>query len=138
MSLNVSIVTPYARIWEGEAEYLSFRTPLGEMGFLPQRAPIVAQLAVDVIEIKSKGERLLFAVHGGYILNTREKTLIVADAAERPEDIDIHRAEERVKRAEEILKVERDARKRARANAKMQRHLLRIRVYKEHTQTEHK
>ncbi|AKI96781.1 ATP synthase F1 subunit epsilon [Kosmotoga pacifica] len=132
MSLNVKIVTPFEIKWEGEADYLAFRSTEGGMGILPQRAPLITKLAVELVKIQTtEGKTLLFAVHGGYLLNTRTETIIVADAVERPEDIDIHRAEEKISRAREILKVEKDTKEKARINAKLQRHMLRIRVFKE-------
>ncbi|MBO8166761.1 MAG: ATP synthase F1 subunit epsilon [Kosmotoga sp.] len=132
MALNVKILTPDGIKWNGMADYLSFRTIEGGMGILPKRSPLLVKLSVDLVELKaSDGAKLSFAIHGGYLLNTREGTTIVADAVEKPEDIDIHRAEERISRAREILKVEKDARERARINAKLQRHMLRIRVFKE-------
>ncbi|OAA28469.1 ATP synthase F1 subunit epsilon [Kosmotoga arenicorallina S304] len=132
MSLNVKILTPYGIKWSGMAEYLSFRTIEGGMGVLPKHAPLLVKLSVDLVEIRtSEGARLVFVIHGGYLLNTREGATIVADAVEKPEDIDIHRAEEKMSRAREILKIEKDARERARIDAKLQRHMLRIRVFKE-------
>lgn len=128
MILKLTIVTPYGIAWNGEADYISFRTVEGSVGFLPGRAPAVMKLAVDVIEIKSQGDVHIFAVHGGYVLQERDKTTVVTDAAERPEEINVQRARQRLKRAEELLGVSQSRRERARNQGKLQRHMLRIKV----------
>ena len=55
----------------------------------------------------------------------------MTDAAEKPEDIIIERAKERLQRAEELLKISDSNRERARITGKLQRHMLRIRVFNE-------
>jgi F-type H+-transporting ATPase subunit epsilon len=132
MSLNIKLVTPYGIEWEGTAELLSFKTVEGSMAFLPSRAPMVCQLAVDKINIRSEGKNYYFAVHGGYLLNDRELVTIVADAAEKPEDIDIERARRHLERAKELVELAEDTREKADLSAQIQRNILREKVYKEH------
>lgn len=132
MSLNIKLVTPYGIEWEGTAELLSFKTVEGSMAFLPSRAPMVCQLAVDKINIRSEGKNYYFAVHGGYLLNDRELVTIVADAAEKPEDIDIERARRHLERAKELIELAEDTREKADLSAQIQRNILREKVYKEH------
>ena len=128
MPLKINIVTPYGIVWDGEADLILFRSVEGDIGFLPDRAPAIMKLAVNVMEIRSKGETHSFAVHGGYILQERDRTTIVTDAAERPEDINLERAKQRLKRAEELLAVSDSRKERARNESKLQRHMLRIRL----------
>jgi F-type H+-transporting ATPase subunit epsilon len=132
MSLNIKLVTPYGIEWEGAAELLSFKTVEGSIAFLPSRAPMVCQLVVDKINIRSEGKNYYFAVHGGYLLNDRELVTIVADAAEKPEDIDIERARRHLERAKELIELAEDTREKADLSAQIQRNILREKVYKEH------
>ncbi|HNS66401.1 MAG TPA: ATP synthase F1 subunit epsilon [Mesotoga infera] len=134
MLLKTKIVTPYGIVWEGEAEYISFKSVEGEIGFLPERAPAVMKLVVDVVEIRAAGVVHTFAVHGGYILQERDMTTIITDAAERPEEINVERARQRLKRAEELLEISDSRRERARNQAKLQRHMLRIKLGSERWQ----
>jgi F-type H+-transporting ATPase subunit epsilon len=60
-----------------------------------ERAPAVMMLVVDVVEIRAAGVVHTFAVHGGYILQERDMTTIITDAAERPEEINVERARQR-------------------------------------------
>jgi F-type H+-transporting ATPase subunit epsilon len=128
LALKPTIITPYEIEWEGEADYISFRSTEGEIGFLPERAPALMKLTVDVMEITSGSKTLRFAVHGGYVLQERDSLTIVTDAAETPEEISVERAKQRLKRAEELLEVSKSRRERARNEAKLQRHMLRIKV----------
>lgn len=130
VSLKLEIITPYGSAWKGEADYISFRTVSGSMAFLPERAPAIFELSVNEMTIKSGQDELIFAVHGGYILNSRDKVVIMTDAAEKPQDINIERAEQRLQRAKELLEMTDSNRERARISGKLQRHMLRIRMSK--------
>lgn len=130
VSLNLEIITPYGRAWKGEADLISFRTVSGSMAFLPERAPAIFELSVNEMTIRSGQEEQTFAIHGGYILNTRDKVVVMTDAAEKPEDIIIQRAEERLQRAKELMEISQSNRERARISGKLQRHMLRIRMSK--------
>ena len=77
MELKTTIITPYGIEWEGEADYISFRSTEGEIAYLPERAPALMKLTVDVMEIKSGTETLRFAVHGGYVLQERGVIIII-------------------------------------------------------------
>ncbi|MFW6122392.1 MAG: F0F1 ATP synthase subunit epsilon, partial [Petrotogales bacterium] len=101
--------------------------------FLPSRAPMVCQLAVEKINIHSNGKNYYFAVHGGFLLNERESLTIVADAAEKPEEIDIEKARRHLERAKELLDLAKDTQEKADLSAQIQRNILREKVYKEHS-----
>jgi F-type H+-transporting ATPase subunit epsilon len=93
---------------------------------------MVCQLVVDKINIRSEGKNYYFAFHGGYLLTDRELVTIVADAAEKPEDIDIERARRHLERAKELVELAEDTREKADLSAQIQRNILREKVYKEH------
>ncbi|CCU86287.1 F0F1 ATP synthase subunit epsilon [Mesotoga prima] len=128
VALKIRIITPYGIEWEGDADFISFRSTEGEIGYLPERAPALMELTVDVMKVRSGSNTLQFAVHGGYVLQEREGLTIVTDAAETPEEISVERAKQRLKRAEELLQVSKSRRERARNEAKLQRHMLRIKI----------
>lgn len=80
----------------------------GEITVLPQHMPLVSVLVPGIIELINKdGEKKVMSVSGGFIEVLRNKVVILADTAERAEEIDLVRAEEAIKRAEESLKGER-------------------------------
>ena len=75
----------------------------GEVGILPRHAPLLATLRPGMLRIKKAGEEGELVVTGGFLQVNQDRVLILADAAERAEEIDEERAEEARKRAEAAL-----------------------------------
>ena len=76
----------------------------GEMGILPNHAPLLSTLKFGILRVRSKGEEQIFTVAGGVIEVQPDLITIMADAAENVQEIDISRAEAAKRRAEEYLK----------------------------------
>lgn len=102
-SLNVSIVTPDGLVYEGVAQMVIARTKAGELGILPGHVPLVAPLKIDIVRLKVESGEEWVAVNGGFMEVNGEEVNILADTAEREQDIDIDRAEKAKQRAEEEL-----------------------------------
>ena len=76
----------------------------GELGILPHHAPLLTTLQPGELQIVKEGEEDTFiAVSGGFLEVMSNKVIILADTAERSEEIDVARAEEAVLRAQERL-----------------------------------
>ena len=75
----------------------------GEMGILPHHAPVLTTLKFGIIKVKSRGKEIFFTVAGGIAEVQPDLVTVLADAAENVEEIDIARAENARKSAEEIL-----------------------------------
>lgn len=76
----------------------------GELGILPHHAPLLTTLQPGELRIVKEGEEDTFiAVSGGFLEVMSNKVVILADTAERSEEIDVARAEEAVLRAQERL-----------------------------------
>ena len=102
-SLTVSIVTPDGQVYENKTPMLIVLTIDGELGILPNHIPVIASLAIDEVRIKqleSDQEDDEIAVNGGFVEFSNNTATIVADSAERQNDIDVARAENARKRAE--------------------------------------
>lgn len=99
----LEIVTPDRKFFEDEVEMVVVRGAEGNMGILKEHTPLVTPLAIGKIQIKQKGETKCAAIARGYIEITEEKTTIVADSAEWPEEIDVERAKAAKERAERRL-----------------------------------
>ncbi|EUJ40387.1 F0F1 ATP synthase subunit epsilon [Listeria weihenstephanensis FSL R9-0317] len=110
--LNVSIVTPDGPVFSGEANMVIARTKAGELGILPGHVPLVAPLKIDVVRLKNDGKEEWVAVNGGFMEVNGEEVNILADTAEREEEIDIDRAEAARQRAEDELKDAKDKKSR--------------------------
>ncbi|MFH1427755.1 MAG: ATP synthase F1 subunit epsilon [Patescibacteria group bacterium] len=103
--IKFEIVTPEGPVLKEEILQVTVPTKLGEITVLPNHIPLVASLMPGVIEIKKPDNKIeIMSVSGGFIEVLKEKIVILADTAERAEEIDISRAEEARIRAEEIKK----------------------------------
>ena len=68
---------------------------------LPGHAPLLAELGTGYMKFESGGRKHFLAVHGGFLEILQDHVRVLADAAERAEEIDIERAKAAKKRAEE-------------------------------------
>ena len=103
--IQFEIVTPEKTVLKDTVQQVSVPTKEGEITVLPDHIPLVASLQPGIIEIvKKKGEKDVMSVSGGFIEILKNKVVILADTAERAEEIDIDRTEESRKRAEKSIK----------------------------------
>lgn len=103
--IKFEIVTPERVVLKEEITQITLPTRAGEITVLPNHIPLVSSLLPGVIQIKKKnGEEEVISISGGFLEVLKDKVVILADAAERAEEIDMARAEEGRKRAEELKK----------------------------------
>ncbi|WP_299952115.1 F0F1 ATP synthase subunit epsilon [uncultured Modestobacter sp.] len=102
-TLQVELVAVEKMIWSGEASMVIARTTEGELGVLPGHAPLLGELAPGgVVRIRPEsGEDLVVAAHGGFLSVTERGVSILAETAEISTDIDVERAREALRRAEQ-------------------------------------
>jgi F-type H+-transporting ATPase subunit epsilon len=102
-TLQVELVAVEKMIWSGEASMVIARTTEGELGVLPGHAPLLGELAPGgVVRIRPQsGEDLVVAAHGGFLSVTERGVSILAETAEISTDIDVERAREALRRAEQ-------------------------------------
>jgi len=129
-TFKTEIVSPDRVVWSGEAQSVTFRTVEGSMGVLDKRAPIVTALDIAMMEVKTDKGNLDFAVHGGLLRMNGEELIVVTDAAEKAEEIDVYRAEKAKQRAEDLLTKAKNDVERYKANASLQKNILRIHIGK--------
>jgi F-type H+-transporting ATPase subunit epsilon len=101
-TVHVELVSVERLLWSGEARMVIARTTEGELGVLPGHAPLLGELAAGgIVRIKPDdgGEELIFAVHGGFLSVTEDGVSILAELAERADEIDVGRAEQALDRA---------------------------------------
>lgn len=99
----LEIITPERSFFSGNVEMVVLRTPEGEMGILRDHLPMVVSVDIGPVRILQDGKWLSAALTAGFMEITRDKTIILADTAEWPEEIDINRALAAKQRAEERL-----------------------------------
>jgi F-type H+-transporting ATPase subunit epsilon len=102
--LLLEIVTPQGLVFSEEVDEVTASGSEGEFGVLPGHVPFVTTLKIGILTCKKGTESKFFFVNWGYAEVGAEKVMILADSAERSEEIDIERAKAAMKRAEERLK----------------------------------
>ena len=100
-TVHVELVSVERLLWSGEATMVIARTTEGELGVLPGHAPLLGELAPGgVVRIQQEGgEELAFAVHGGFLSVTEDGVSLLAEIAERADEIDVSRAQQALDRA---------------------------------------
>jgi F-type H+-transporting ATPase subunit epsilon len=100
--MHVELVSVEARLWSGEANAVFARTVEGQIGILPRHSPLLAELAPGwIVRIQTEGEpELHVAVHGGFLSVRPDGVSILAEMAEKADEIDVARAREALRRAE--------------------------------------
>lgn len=124
----VSVVTPNGPVLEKEYEMVSCKAKSGELGVLPGHIPMVAPLTIGPIRLKHDDGQDYIAVNGGFLEVRPDKITILAESAENPSDIDVERAKEAKKRAEDRLQSNRDDIDFQRAELALKRAMNRIQV----------
>ncbi|MBU8905891.1 F0F1 ATP synthase subunit epsilon [Desertibacillus haloalkaliphilus] len=102
-TMNVNVVTPDGKVFEGDVEMVSARAQSGELGILPRHIPMVAPLTIGAVRLKDGSNIQLVAVNGGFIEVRPDQVTILAESAELPSDIDVARARAAKERAERRL-----------------------------------
>lgn len=133
--LTIQIVTPERIVFAGDADSVSVMTERGEITILPNHIPVVALLKAGEMRLKSNGDETLMSVSTG-VLEVRpgSRVVILADTAERSEELELQKIEEAKALAEHRLA---DARRKndvsfADAAAHLERELVRYRVALKH------
>jgi F-type H+-transporting ATPase subunit epsilon len=102
--LQLDIVTPHGLIFSEAVDEVIASGSEGEFGVLPHHIPFLTTLKIGMLTYKKGSETGHFFVSWGYAEVGHDKVLILADSAEKSEDIDVQRAIEAKKRAEARLK----------------------------------
>ena len=101
--LRVDIVTVEGRRFEGEADFVLAPGSEGDLGILPRHIALLTPLAPGSVKVRNDGEEQFFFVSGGFLEVLPDRVTVLADAAERADDIDEARAQEARRRAASLL-----------------------------------
>lgn len=129
MSFKLKVITPYGVFYEGDIDSLNVCTKQGYLTILPNHIPLVAPLAIDSMSYKANKETRVCVLAGGIMYVSSDETKIIANACEYKEDIDINRALEAKKRAEQRLEHKTTNINVTRAEAALKRALNRIETF---------
>ncbi len=129
MPLTVEIVTAEHVIYseEGVDEVIA-PGAVGEFAVLPQHAAFITTLGSGEVRIIKGDEETQMAITGGFFEVRNDRVVVLADAAERVEEIDVERAEEARRKAEAAISEKTDVADLAAAAASLRRAMTRLKV----------
>jgi F-type H+-transporting ATPase subunit epsilon len=129
MPLQLEIVTPEKLAYQGEVDSVQLPGSEGELGVLPHHAPLISTLGAGELRLRKGGEDESFAIVGGFLQVLPDKVVVMAETADMASEIDLEKAQEARRQAEQALEsgyVEGADLSAARAS--LQAALIRIRV----------
>ena len=127
-ALQFEIVTPERLVAQGTADEIQIPGKNGYLGILPGHAPLLTELGVGEISYRSGRDSGHLAVAWGFAEVLPAKVTILAESAERAEEIDVARAERAKDRAEQRLREAREGTDFERCQVALERAMIRIQV----------
>jgi F-type H+-transporting ATPase subunit epsilon len=103
MPIRVEIVSQDRPVFEGDVDIVVAPGADGEMGILPHHTPLLTTLKPGILRVRTQGREEVFAISGGVMEVQPTLVTVLADSAERADEIDVSRAEEARRRAEASL-----------------------------------
>lgn len=131
MSLKLKIVTPERTVFEDTVDSVTAMTQMGEVTILPGHIPLVANLQAGELRVRANGtEQLLVASTGFLEVRSGDEVVVLADTAERVEELELEKIEAAKERARKLLEEKRNVDDVAFADAAamLERELARERV----------
>jgi F-type H+-transporting ATPase subunit epsilon len=98
-TLHVEIVTPYEMFYEGPVDMVIVTSKDGEIGILPGHIPLIAALTSGEVRVKTGEQTKVALTTSGYAEIGPELVIIIVNAAEWPDQIDVQRAQMALERA---------------------------------------
>jgi F-type H+-transporting ATPase subunit epsilon len=128
MPLKIDVVTAERIVYSADVDEVIAPGVQGQLGILPHHSPLMTILEAGVLVVKKGGQEEILAISGGFLEVRPDHVIVLADQAERAEEIDAARAEEARKRAETRLKEKPTGTDEDRAEAALRRAMVRLSV----------
>lgn len=127
--ISLELVTPERVVFSDDSVDMVIAPGAdGQLGILPNHAPLLAALGIGELLIRKGAEEESFAVHGGFVEVLANKVIVMAPVAERAIEIDVARAEEARERAERREREKPEGLDMARLQAALIRSRVRLKV----------
>jgi F-type H+-transporting ATPase subunit epsilon len=104
MPIRCEIVSQDRLVFEGDVDIVIAPGEAGEMGILPNHAPLLTTLKIGIVRVRSQNVEQDFTIGGGFMEVQPQIVTILADSAENVQEIDVTRAQAAKQRVEEMLK----------------------------------
>ncbi len=126
--IKLDIVTAERVVYSDEVDVIVAPGVEGQLGILPHHAPLMTTLQAGELLVRKGGEEVSMAISGGFLEVRPDRVIVLADTAERDDEIDLARAEAAKRRAEERLSQRAPNVDVAGAEAALRRALARLKV----------
>jgi len=127
-TIKLDIVTAERVVFSQDVDVVVAPGVEGQLGILPHHAPLMTMLQPGELRVRKGGEEFSLAISGGFLEVRPDRVIVLADAAERAEEIDMARAEAAKLRAQQRLSHPTPDVDAARAEAALRRALVRLKV----------
>ena len=132
--LYLEIITPEKPIFKDKIESVTIPGTLGSFQILKNHAPIISSFEIGIIKVKTASAEAFYTTAGGTVEVNKNQVLVLADSIEKITDINVDRAEQAKKRAEERLQKKHEENiDEARAKAALNRALNRVNAVKKYS-----
>ncbi len=134
--LHLDVVTAERLVYSDDVDMVTAPGSLGELGILPRHAALVTTLQAGALRARKGADETNLAISGGFLEVRDNRVLVLADAAERAEEIDVERARAAEERARLLLQERRATADLAVAEAALRRSQVRLKVARRRQTTE--
>jgi F-type H+-transporting ATPase subunit epsilon len=128
MPTRLEIVTAERVLFEGEVDAVVAPGGEGQLGVLPHHAAVMTTLQAGELRYRVGGEENHYVIHGGFMDVRGDQVVVLADAAEHVDEIDVARAEEAIQRAQERIAARGEDMNLERALASLRRGQIRVSI----------
>lgn len=134
--IHCEVITAERKVFSGDVDMVIAPGIEGQLGILPLHAPLITGLSYGELTLRRSGqEDEIIAIGGGFVEVGPDHVTILADSADRAEEIDEARAEEARRRAEEIMsQKQKEDVDLARAEAALRRSTVQLKVARRRSQ----
>nr|YP_009860847.1 ATP synthase CF1 epsilon subunit [Clivia miniata]QST20553.1 ATP synthase CF1 epsilon subunit [Clivia miniata var. citrina]QUM11590.1 ATP synthase CF1 epsilon subunit [Clivia caulescens]QUM11676.1 ATP synthase CF1 epsilon subunit [Clivia robusta]QKG63988.1 ATP synthase CF1 epsilon subunit [Clivia miniata]WIW76534.1 ATP synthase CF1 epsilon subunit [Clivia miniata] len=126
MTLNLCVLTPNRIIWDSEVKEIILSTNSGQIGVLPNHAPIATAVDIGLLRIRHNDKWLTVALMGGFARISNNEITILGNDAEMSTDIDPQEAQQALEIAEANLSRAQGKRQAIEANLALRRARTRV------------
>nr|ASR92846.1 ATP synthase CF1 epsilon subunit [Parasponia andersonii]ASR92925.1 ATP synthase CF1 epsilon subunit [Parasponia rigida] len=126
MTLNLCVLTPNRIVWDSEVKEIILSTNSGQIGILPNHAPIATAIDIGILRIHLQDQWLTMALMGGFARIGNNKITVLVNDAEKGSDIDPQEAQQTLEVAEANLSKAEGKRQTIEANLALRRARTRV------------
>nr|YP_009495250.1 ATP synthase CF1 epsilon subunit [Gentiana stipitata]YP_010251115.1 ATP synthase CF1 epsilon subunit [Gentiana georgei]QXG82547.1 ATP synthase CF1 epsilon subunit [Gentiana szechenyii]AWO67082.1 ATP synthase CF1 epsilon subunit [Gentiana stipitata]QTW90639.1 ATP synthase CF1 epsilon subunit [Gentiana georgei]QXI85926.1 ATP synthase CF1 epsilon subunit [Gentiana szechenyii] len=126
MTLNLCVLTPNRIVWDSEVKEIILATNSGQIGVLPNHAPIATAVDIGILRIRIDAQWVTLALMGGFARIGNNEILVLVNDAETGSDIDPQEAQQTLEIAEANLRKAQGKRETIEANLALRRARTRV------------